>query len=432
MKKIELKEKINYISKYVDDFNEFHSTDIKIIIKGSAVLKLNELIKRNPNDIDICFFNNENLETKRAFIRYITKIGDFKLLREDDNLITIENLEFGKVEFILFEYLHVDWLNKIDSNLYFVNSDFMIIGKILMLTYVMSSYYPHNDKMEKIIATISDLNHLDNLTSFLDNFKLNNYKTLIMNLINNSTLIFIYYKYKEFLWWKNEYEDFEIQDPGLLQTFNKVKHIFKQINNDKEISDYINFNSKIIESFYLNFFTEYQEFDATKDFSKLKSTNIIFKTDYSCQDSNRSSYSINNFNFVEQNQNSKINSFILNWFINNYQIKNNKKVNNEYISNLKISNDSKWENQGILVNSDNQNNIKTKKILSILSKYSIPYKISLSKEWAATCKQENEIVDFIISIPGDLETDINVKINIINIVHMIQIIYVLYKELNND
>ncbi|TQC51333.1 hypothetical protein E1I18_03100 [Mycoplasmopsis mucosicanis] len=252
MKSLNLKEKIDYITSILSKYNQTNQTNLKIIIKGSAILSTKNLIDREPNDIDICFVNNENLQVRREFISYLTKIGGFEILRSDDNLITIFNKQFGNVEFILFEYIDTRWIENAGDNIYFTNIDYLLVGKITMLTYVMSSYYLHSDKEQKINNTISDLKLINEATKVLDNFDIDNYKSVLLNLINNSTLIYVYYKYDKFLWWEESYNSFKVEKDELKATFNKIKTIFARFSNDKDVLNYIRFNSRLISNFHSN------------------------------------------------------------------------------------------------------------------------------------------------------------------------------------
>ena len=69
-----------------------------------------------------------------------------------------------------------------------------------MLNYIMSDYYLHNDKYEKITNTLNDIIFIDNKINFFENVNYEEIKPYLFAIINNSCLIFIYYKYNKFLW----------------------------------------------------------------------------------------------------------------------------------------------------------------------------------------------------------------------------------------
>lgn len=250
---------IKILQKTLDEFNKLKSKKVSVIIKGSYVLKLKNIIDRTPNDIDLFFLNNENLSTKREFIHFLTKKLKANINREDDNLITIQTSNYGKIEFILFESIDESLIEKIDKNIFITNIDFLFLGKIFMLNYVMSKYYLHNDKNEKIQTTLLDLINISKKTNFFENYQISHLKKNIYNLINNSTFIYIYYKYEDFLWWKTEYLNFELKNEEQQQMLQKIALFFEEIDKDQEIKNYIELNKQIIKSFYDGFINQILE-----------------------------------------------------------------------------------------------------------------------------------------------------------------------------
>lgn len=245
-----LDEIIIFLHDNIKKFNKRYNKKIKIIIKGSWALQHKGLIDRKPNDIDLCFINNENLTDKRKFINFLVKEIEATLIREDENLITIKDKKYGKIEFILFEHINNLFLEKVKETVYIANTNFLITGKILMLNYVMSNYYLHADKREKIETTIRDLMFINKKNSFIDEFNSNTLEPVILNLINNSVFIFVFYKYDTFLWWNKEFNDYVFENNEINTFFNKIKSIFFDIGKNKKIIKFIDFNKKIIRLFF--------------------------------------------------------------------------------------------------------------------------------------------------------------------------------------
>ncbi|WP_427867616.1 hypothetical protein [Mycoplasmopsis arginini] len=245
-----LDEIIIFLYDNINKFNKRYNKKIKIIIKGSWALQHKGLIDRKPNDIDLCFINNENLADKRKFINFLAKEINATLIREDENLITIKDKKYGKIEFILFEHINNLLLEKVKETVYIANTNFLITGKILMLNYVMSNYYLHPDKREKIETTIRDLMFINKQNSFIDKFNSNTLEPVILNLISNSVFIFVFYKYDTFLWWSKEFNDYIFENNDINTFFNKIKSIFFDISKNEKIMKFIDFNKKIIRLFF--------------------------------------------------------------------------------------------------------------------------------------------------------------------------------------
>ncbi|WP_330463377.1 hypothetical protein [Metamycoplasma gateae] len=401
---------INFLSKIVRKFNKFYNKEIKLTIKGSWSLWQKSLIDRKPNDIDLCFINNENISDKKMFVHFLINEIKAILIREDKNLITVKDTKYGKIEFILFEYINEEFLEEINDVLYAANIEFLAMGKILMLNYVMSNYYLHDDKIEKIKTTIKDLIYINNKNLFVDKFSIKNLERVILNLVSNSVFIYIFYKYHTFLWWNKELENYNFHDEKINSFFKKIRHIFSLINNDEKIIKFIDFNKKIVELFYDGRLNK-NEVDIFKEFNYHKL-----------------SISLDEFNIMIKND-KESKAILFNLF--EEVIKHNKKL-----INLRLIEYDKWENHNIFINLSDHTNFNDHKpidkIKNKLIDYNIPYKEILVNGLNDCIKPNTKIPSVTVSIPADSIHSTEYKISLLNIIYMLQIIYILDTELNDE
>ncbi|WP_373590259.1 hypothetical protein [Metamycoplasma equirhinis] len=234
------------------EYNKKNTTNLSLIITGSYALSEYKLTNRKPNDIDLSFVGNTNFYVEKDFIYFLnSKINSF-IEREDDNLITLNSTKFGKIEFVLFNHIDKSWIKPINEFLYIVDSIFLILGKITMLNYIMSDYYLHNDKYEKITNTLNDIIFIDNKINFFENVNYEEIKPYLFAIINNSCLIFIYYKYDKFLWWQ-KYNYFIEQNKIFMPIFLKINDFFENIKKIKNITNFISFNEILVKNFHDGF-----------------------------------------------------------------------------------------------------------------------------------------------------------------------------------
>ncbi len=200
--------------------------------------------------------NNEDLPTKRNFIHYLIKKLKGSLIREDDNLITFNTLKYGKIEFILFEYIDKQFISKIDEYVYGANIRHLYFSKVSMLNYVMSDYYLHNDKEEKIITTLKDILEIEkNSDELVETFenegdRYSYIEPILISIITNTMFIDIYYQYDHLLWWEDKYLNYETDNKEFKTLLKRIAAFFEKFNKIASLKKYLEIANSLVKDFY--------------------------------------------------------------------------------------------------------------------------------------------------------------------------------------
>ncbi|WP_373437244.1 hypothetical protein, partial [Metamycoplasma equirhinis] len=83
--------------------------------------------------------------------------------------------------------------------------------------------------------------------NFFENVNYEEIKPYLFAIINNSCLIFIYYKYDKFLWWQ-KYNYFIEQNKIFMPIFLKINDFFENIKKIKNITNFISFNEILVKN----------------------------------------------------------------------------------------------------------------------------------------------------------------------------------------
>ncbi|WP_033160874.1 hypothetical protein [[Mycoplasma] collis] len=173
--------------------NNPKNLELKLILKGSYVLKKNNQINRNFNDIDICFSHNTKQSTKEKFLLFLKQ--EIKDSTYDENLFVFywKNI---KIEFIALENINLKFCKQIkNSDLFFLKLNFHIFQVFLSLAYIMVPVFQHN-REQKILNIEKDLTKILNFNTLNLNINEKINEEFLMSQIYTSTIISFHYNYK--------------------------------------------------------------------------------------------------------------------------------------------------------------------------------------------------------------------------------------------
>lgn len=136
-----------------------------IVLQGSSSLYLQNIIKRNPNDIDILFTGDLSLEERNNLWYEIIQNFDIIKYEAENELIKTclisFNSEIFKIDSIVSKTVNKSSIIRDpNSNLQITNYEYCYVAKLAYLAYVLTNRGINAKSINKINSTLSDLSDI--------------------------------------------------------------------------------------------------------------------------------------------------------------------------------------------------------------------------------------------------------------------------------